>query len=201
MRPILSIVIAAAVLAGSSTVALAQATPDSVQAGVYKVESHHTLAEFTVNHFGFSDFFGVIPNATGTLLLDPKALNTAKLDIALPVAQIATTNPVLDAELKSGEWFDAAQYPTIRFVSDKVVRTGPETADIYGTVTLHGVSKPLVLSAHFHGAGVNPMDKAYTVGFDATGVLKRSDFGVSKYVPVVSDEVRLKISAAFEKTQ
>ena len=81
-----------------------------------------------------------------------------------------------------------------------MVRTGTDTARISGNVTIHGVTRPLVLDARFHGAGVNPMDKAYTVGFDATGVLKRSEFGVSKYVPAVSDDVQLKISAAFEKT-
>lgn len=201
MRPTLSILLAAAVLATTPAVVLAQTVPPAtVEAGTYKVETHHTLAEFTVNHFGFTDFFGVIPGATGTLTLNPKALAATQLDVSLPVEGISTTNSVLDVELKGPEWFDGAQFPTIHFVSTKVVRTGPGAAKIYGNVTLHGVTKPLVLDARFHGAGVNPMDKAYTVGFDATGTLKRSDFGVAKYVPVVSDDVRLKISAAFEKT-
>ncbi|EGD58065.1 hypothetical protein Y88_0117 [Novosphingobium nitrogenifigens DSM 19370] len=193
---------AALALIAAPAVALA-ATPaavPTVQAGTYKVETHHTLAEFTVNHFGFNDFFGVIPGATGTLTFDPKAIAATKLDVSLPVSGISTTNSVLDAELKGAEWFDAAKYPDLHFVSEKVVKTGPRTAQIIGTVTLHGVSKPLTLNATFGGAGVNPMDKAYTIGFSAVGVLKRSDFGVSKYVPYVSDEVKLKISAAFEKT-
>lgn len=173
---------------------------ESVQSGTYKVETHHTLAQFSVNHFGFNDFFGTIPGATGSLTLDPGALGSSRLDVSLPVAGISTTNATLDGELKSADWFDAAQYPTIRFVSQKIVQTGPRTARIDGTVTLHGVSKPLTLNATFGGAGVNPMSKAYTVGFSAEGTLRRSDFGVSKYVPMVSDEVALKITAAFEKT-
>jgi len=203
MRPTLSILLAAAVLASTPafvSAQIAKPTAATVEAGSYKVETHHTLAEFTVNHFGFTDFFGVIPGATGTLTLNPKALAETQLDVSLPVDAISTTNSVLDGELKGVEWFDGAQFPTIHFVSTKVVRTGPAAAKIYGNVTLHGVTKPLVLDAHFHGAGVNPLDKAYTVGFDATGVLNRSDFGVAKYVPLVSDEVRLKITAAFEKT-
>jgi polyisoprenoid-binding protein YceI len=143
----------------------------------------------------------VIPGATGSLTLDAKAPAASKLDVSLPVAAISTTNATLDGELKSADWFDAAQYPTIRFVSQQVVKTGPRTARISGTVTMHGVSKPLTLNATFGGAGVNPMDKAYTVGFSAVGTLKRSDFGVTKYVPIVGDEVTLKITAAFEKVQ
>lgn len=175
--------------------------PEAVQSGTYKVESNHTLAAFSINHFGFNDFFGVIPGATGSLTLDAKAPAASKLDVSLPVAAISTTNATLDGELKSADWFDAAQYPTIRFVSQQVVKTGPRTARISGTVTMHGVSKPLTLNATFGGAGVNPMDKAYTVGFSAVGTLKRSDFGVTKYVPMVGDDVTLKITAAFEKIQ
>lgn len=198
--------LAAFVAAAVSTIALpsmliaeAPIAPQAVQAGSYKVESNHTLARFTVNHFGFNDFFGVISGASGTMSLNPKSLASTKLDISLPVSAISTTNSTLDGELKSADWFDAAQYPTIRFVSEKVVQTGPRSARISGTITMHGVSKPLTLDATLGGAGVNPMDKAYTVGFSATGKLNRSDFGVTKYVPAVSDEVRLDITVAFEK--
>ncbi len=184
----------------SAVVAAAPIAPQAVEAGNYKVETHHTLAEFTVNHFGFTDFFGVIPGATGSLVLDPKAISATKLDVSLPVEGLSTTNAALDSELKSADWFDATQYPAIRFVSQKVVQTGPRTARISGTITMHGVSRPLVLDATFGGAGVNMMDKAYTVGFSATGTLKRSDFGITKYVPAVSDEVRIRISGAFEKS-
>lgn len=194
-----AVLLASAIAAPTYLIAQAPAAPESVEAGTYKVESNHTLAQFAVNHFGFNDFFGTIPGATGSLSIDPKALGTAKLDVSLPVARISTTNATLDSELVSADWFDAASYPTIRFVSQKVEKTGPRTARISGTVTMHGVSKPLTLNATFGGAGVNPMDKAYTIGFAATGTLKRSDFGVSKYVPAVSDEVQIKITAAFEK--
>jgi polyisoprenoid-binding protein YceI len=155
--------------------------------------------QFDVNHFGFSQYFGIFPGATGTLTLDPKALGRTKLDVSVPVARVSTTNATLDEELRSADWFDAAKYPTIRFVSSKVTRTGTNTARIAGTITMHGVSRPLVLDASFGGAGANPLSKAYTVGFKATGRLKRTEFGVSKYAPLVSDDVTLSIAAAFEK--
>jgi len=173
------------------------ATP--VPAGTYKVESHHTLALFAINHIGFNEFFGVIPGATGTLMLDPANPAADKLDVSLPVALISTTNSVLDGELKDPSWLDAAKFPEIHYTASKVTLTGAHTAHIDGMVTLHGVTRPLALDATFGGAGTNPLSKAFTVGFSATGVLKRSDFGVTKYVPLIGDEVKLTITAAFEK--
>ena len=68
-----------------------------------------------------------------------------------------------------------------------------------GNLTLHGVTRPETFSVKFNGAGVNPLDHAYTVGFEVRGQIKRSDFGVSKYVPLIGDSVDVIISAAFEK--
>ena len=66
-------------------------------------------------------------------------------------------------------------------------------------LTFHGVSKPITLEATFHGAGINPLDKSYTVGFNATTSLKRSDFGVGAFVPLIGDDVAIRISAAFAR--
>jgi polyisoprenoid-binding protein YceI len=81
----------------------------------------------------------------------------------------------------------------------RIVRTKRHAAGARcGNLTLHGVTKPIVLHAHLVGAGVNPINKAYTVGFDASGTIKRSDFGVSMYAPALGDEVQLSIAGAFE---
>ncbi|MFS0848823.1 YceI family protein [Novosphingobium panipatense] len=190
----LSLVVAAPIVAQQANTNAA-----AVQAGQYTLDSAHSLVRFTVEHFGINDFFGTLPGAKGSLTLDPANLATAKLDVTVPVATVSTTNAKLDQELVSADWFDAAKYPTLRFVSTRVVRTGDRTADITGNLTFHGVTRPVTLKATFKAAGVNPMNKAYTVGFDASGVINRSDFGVSKYVPAVSDRTRIDITAAFEK--
>ena len=106
---------------------------------------------------------------------------------------------VLDEELKSPMFLDAAAYPTIGFTSTSVTQTGPGTARIVGDLTLHGVTHPVTLDAKFNAGGINPLDHKYTIGFDATGHIKRGDFGVTKYVPLVGDQVDLIISAGFEK--
>ena len=200
MKGIFTSAIAFVALAGSAPlVAQANHDPASVQTGTYAIDSSHTLIQFSVNHFGINDYFGTFPGATGTLAIDPKNMASAKLDVTVPVASLSTTNAVLDKELVGAEWFDAAQYPSIRFVSIKVTRTGASTATIAGNLTMHGVTKPVTLAATFNAAAVNPLSKAYTLGFKATGTIKRTDFGVSKYAPLVSDTTTLTITSAFEK--
>jgi polyisoprenoid-binding protein YceI len=173
--------------------------PAAVSAGNYAVDASHTRVQFTVSHMGFTNWYGDLPGATGSLKIDPANIAATTLDISLPVAALATTNATLDGELKSAAWFDAAQFPTIRFVATKVERTGTDRAAITGDLSFHGVTRPVVLAARFNGGGINPINKAYTIGFDATTTIDRSDFGVKNYLPIIGDETTLRISAAFEK--
>jgi polyisoprenoid-binding protein YceI len=173
-----------------------QAEPARVAAGTYVIDSDHTQVSFTVDHFGFSKFTGQAGGATGTLTIDPAKPAAAKLDVTIPTTGIVTTVPALDKHLATPDFFDTAKYPTIHFVSTGVVAQG-NNAKITGNLTLHGVTKPVVLDTAFVGAGDNPMTKKLNFGFAATATIKRSDFGMDKYVPFVSDEVKLQINAAF----
>jgi len=177
----------------------ADTNPANVTPGSYTVEPAHTRVQFSVSHMGFTHWNGDFTGVSGTLSLDPKNIAASVVDISIPVASISNTNATIDAELKGSAWFDAEHFPTIRFVSTKVVKTGTNKALISGNLTFHGVTKPVVLTASFNGAGINPLDKHYTVGFEATATIKRSDFGVKTYIPLLSDETKLHISAAFEK--
>lgn len=188
----------AAFAATSALVAQPASTPAAVTKGVYTIDSSHTLVRFGVDHFGINEYFGTFPGAKGTLAIDPKNLAATKLDVTLPVASVSTTNATLDKELVGADWLDAAKFPQMRFTSTKVTRTGSATATIAGNLTMHGVTKPIVLNATFNAAVTNPMNKAYTLGFKATGVIKRTQFGVSKYAPMVSDDTTLSITTAFE---
>ncbi len=173
--------------------------PSAVEAGTFQVEPIHTRVLFKVSHLGFSYWYGDFAGASGTLTLDPKHPSAAQLDVSLPVASISSINPKLDDELKGADWLDTAQFPTATFTSRKVTPKGAGSADVLGDLTLHGVTKPVTLHVTFNGAGINPMDKAYTAGFEAHGTIQRSAFGVAKYVPLVGDDVELIISAPFER--
>ena len=198
-RTAAAFVFAAAVFAMPSLAQASSSDPSSVQAGTYGLETHHARVLFAVSHMGFSTWYGDFSGATGTLTLDPKNPAAAALTVTIPVASVSTTNAVLDGELKSADWFDAAQFPTISFKSTKVTLTGATTAHVTGDVTFHGVTKPTTLDVTFKASGANPMTKAFTIGFEVKGHLKRSDFGVTKYVPLIGDDVELTISAPFEK--
>jgi polyisoprenoid-binding protein YceI len=193
-------VVAVVALAGAS---LAQQDlthdPSLGQAGHYAVEPRHTRVLFSVLHFGYTHYYGDFTGASGTLDIDPKHVDAAQVNVSLPASSISTTNTQLDGELKGSSWFDAAKYPNITFVSRHVTQTGPKTAQVEGDLTLHGVTHPVTLDVSFNAAGLNPLDRHYTIGFDATGTIKRSDFGVKAFVPMISDDVNIIISAAFER--
>jgi polyisoprenoid-binding protein YceI len=184
---------------GSASFAQAPASQNGdVKAGDYLVEPYHTQILFSVSHFGLSNFSGVVTGASGSLMLDPAHPAGSKLDVSVDAATILTPVEKLTGELRGAEWLDAEKYPKATFVSTKVIPTGAGQATIEGNFTLHGVTRPLTLHARFVGAGVNPITKGYTVGFDGEGAIKRTEFGVTKYAPMIGDTVHLTIHAAFE---
>lgn len=175
-----------------------------VTAGTYKTDPGHSLIGWEVNHFGFNDYFGIFGDVAGTLTIDPANPNAAKVDVTIPVAKVTTASAGLTSHLlragKDGgkpDFFGPAPADA-RFVSTKVVASGM-TAKITGNLTLNGVTKEVTLDAEFTGAGANPFNKKETIGFEADTTIKRSDFGIAYGLPVVSDEVELDISVAFEK--
>jgi polyisoprenoid-binding protein YceI len=174
------------------------ADPAAVKSGGFKLEPAHTQVGFAMSHLGISNYTGVFHDAAGTLTLDAANPGISKLSVTVPVASLQTTVPALDTELKGKGWFDAAAFPTATFVSTRVTRTGANTATIEGDLTLHGVTKPVKLDAQLVGSGVNVLNKVYSVGFVAKGSIKRSDFGIKTYLPVLADDVDLTIQAAFE---
>lgn len=181
----------------------AQAAPafSAVEQGNYAVDPNHTQVVFSVLHLGFTNYSGFFSNASGTLALDPAQPEASRLNVSIPTDSVLTPSTKLTNELKTSEWLDVAHYPKAEFVSSKITPTGTDTADIEGQFTLHGITQPLTLHARFIGAGQNPMNKAYTVGFQATGELKRSAYGIKTYEPLVADKVLLSIAGAFEKAK
>jgi polyisoprenoid-binding protein YceI len=112
---------------------------------------------------------------------------------------VSTTNPIVDEELRGPEWLDAERFPTIVYQSDRVVLSDARRGEILGNLTLHGVTRAVALSVSFNGAASNPWTKKSMIGFDATARFRRSEFGVIAFVPLIGDEVALRISAEFSK--
>ncbi len=181
-------------------VALAQSTqvPAEVKAGAYVLDPSHSKITWSVSHLGFSTYVGQFTGVAGTLKLDPKAVQAADLQVTVDTASVGTLNTALDNHLKSPDFLDVAKFPTATFKATSVKTTGERTADISGDLTLHGVTKPVVIEATFNRAGIAPTDGKYTVGFSGKAVLKRSDFGIKTYLPVLGDEVTLQLAAEFK---
>jgi polyisoprenoid-binding protein YceI len=175
-----------------------KADPARVVAGNYKVDTGHTLVVFKVDHLGFNSYWGIFGGSTGTLTIDPAKPAAATVSIEIPLSGITTTSEGLTTHMKGADFFEIAKFPTATFKSTSVAVSGT-TAKISGNLTVKGITKPIVLDAKFTGAGPHPMNKKVNIGFEATGTLKRSDFGIAYGIPMVSDQVELKITAAFEK--
>ena len=165
---------------------------------LWKCDTTHSNLGFSVPILGgLASVDGKFAGFGVELTYDPEQPTAATLSVTIDAASIDTGIDKRDAHLRTADFFEVEKFPTAKFVSTSVVANGNE-AKITGDLTLHGVTKPVVLDAKLMGAGANPMNKAQTVGFTATSTLKRSDFGLGYAAPVVSDEVELKITAAFE---
>lgn len=177
-----------------------------VTAGTYKLDPNHALIGWRVDHFGFSDYFGIFGSSTGTLTLDPKNPAAAKVEVTIPVGKVLTASPGLNDHLlrrgKDGAKpdFFGPDPADATFVSTRV-SPGKDgmSATIVGNLTLNGVTKPVTIAARFHGAGNSPMGGKATVGFSGKATILRSHWGIATAIPLVSDKVELDISAPFEK--
>jgi polyisoprenoid-binding protein YceI len=197
MRLILAALVAtAAIPAVAQTGQPGTQNKAAVTAGTYKVDAAHTQVTWTLNHMGFSMLSGQFGAQEGTLTIDPAKPAAAKLDVTFAIDQLSVTAAPFANHLKSKDFFDAATYPTARFVSTRVAVTG-STARITGNLTIKNVTKPVTIDATFVGAGTNPMNKKVNFGFRGTTTINRSDFGLGYAAPTVADSVKLDINAAF----
>lgn len=160
----------------------------------YTIDPNHSHVLWHISHFGFSSPTGKWM-AEGTLVVDEEKPENTKVNATIKIADIITGIPKLDAHLKNADFFDVAKYPTATFVSNKVNVTNKNTAKVEGTLTLHGVSKPVTLDVTLNKMGNNPMTNKKTLGFTAHTTIKRSDFGMTKYLPNLGDEVKIHIEA------
>jgi polyisoprenoid-binding protein YceI len=212
MRPflcVLPLLFAVPLLAQSGPVQAPGAKMVSrVTAGNYAADPSHTLIGWRVSHLGFNDYFGIFGDVSGTLSLDPKRPNAAKVDMTIPISKVTTASAGLTEHLlragKDGGKpdFFGPNPADAKFASTNVVAKGTK-AKITGNLTLNGVTMPVILDAEFSGAGTTPafMGGKETVGFHAKTAIKRSDFGIKTAIPFVTDAVGLDVTVAFEKVK
>ncbi|MCA8890044.1 MAG: polyisoprenoid-binding protein [Parvularculaceae bacterium] len=170
--------------------------------GTYTIDPHHTQVRATWNHMGFSRPGAMFEDIEGAITIDAAAPENSSVTVHIPIANVDTSVPALDEHFRSADYFDAEKFPQATFVSRAVHFTGLGTSfTVEGDLTIKGVTKPVVLQAVLNGAGMHPLAQTPAVGFSAKTRIKRSDFNVDAFVPMVSDEINLDITAEAVLTQ
>jgi polyisoprenoid-binding protein YceI len=153
--------------------------PHWAGATTYAVDKSHTSVSFKVRHL-FTNVAGRFSDFSGTLEFDPANPTATKVQGEIEAASIDTNNDKRDEHLRSADFFDVAKHPKITFTSTKVsdIDTTAKTAKIHGTLTLHGVTKPVVLDVAYLGTGKDPWGNMRS-GFRGTTTVNRKDFGLN----------------------
>jgi polyisoprenoid-binding protein YceI len=164
-------------------------------ATTYTLEPNYTQVILSWDHLGYSHPTAQIAQGTGMLEFDPLQPTMASLEVTLPVASLITGVPELDEHLKAADFFDVARFPRATFKSTRVEKgMAPDLLTVTGNLTLRDITRPVTLEVRVLKVGSNPRTQVGTVGFNATGVLKRSDFKLDAFVPQVSDDITLRIT-------
>ncbi|MCH4268539.1 MAG: YceI family protein [Brevundimonas sp.] len=191
--------LALSLLAGGAVVAQAALTrvPSEVQSGDYKLDPEHGKITWSVDHLGFSTYVGQFVNVQAELKLDPANPSASTLTATIPLTDVASNSDGLNRHLQTADFFDTANHPVATFRSTRIV-VDPDDRDeatVHGDLTLHGVTRPVVMEVEFNQAG--PTRGGYKAGFDGEATIKRSDFGITFGLPALGDEVKLHIEGEF----
>lgn len=185
MKPLHSALTALALTAALSASALAAPV-------TYVPDPNHTFVRFSYSHLGFTTQESRFDKTTGTVSLDP-ATKGASIDLVIDTKSVDTGSELFNGHIQGADFLDTADFPTATFKSTSIRFDGDAPASINGVLTVKGVSKPVTLTVTSFKHAPN-MQKKDQIGANATTTVKRSDFKMDKYVPLVSDDVTVTIA-------
>ena len=171
------------------SMAVAQAMP-AVAADNYVIDPNHTFPLFEVSHMGFSTQRGRFDKTYGWATLD-SAAKTGSVNLTIDTKSIDMGFANWNAHMLEDSFFNADKFPTMTFTSDKLVFDGDKVVAAEGQFTLLGVTRPLTVTVSGFHCGANPMTRKDMCGCDVTATFKRSAFGMTKFIPLVGDEIRI----------
>ena len=178
-----------------ASVLLAMTAPLAMaQTSTWKADSAHSDVEFSIKHLGISNVRGRLGKVEATVVYDEKDITKSTVNATIDVSGLDTGNSSRDNDIKSDSYFGVEKFPSATFVSTSVAKGG-SGLQISGNLTLHGVSKPVVLDVEGPTAPITGMDKKPHSGFSASTTIHRLDFGIGPNTPtaIVSDEVKITI--------
>lgn len=177
---------------------------EALKAGQYRLDPDHAVLLVRISHFGLSDYTGRFEGLGASLDFEQDNPAAARLSASVSIDSLNVNNPDFKAELMDSDWFDAAQFPMASLTLDGVTQMGPASGRATGQLTMRGVTQPVIWDIDFSGGARNPLTQKYTIGFAARAKIKRSDFGMDKYLSIAGDKfdfdtVSLEFNGEFQK--
>ena len=180
-------------------VSAAHADLSAVPTGDYKDDPSHAYLNFQYSHLGLSTPTLSFDEFDITLALDADPTKST-INVNIEAASIITGSKIWTENISGDDFFAIANNPSITFASTAIEAAGTDTYTVTGDLTIKGTTKPITLDVTINGAIIHPLSGKPTIGFSANGQLLRSDFGMGKFAPGVSDEVELTITAEMIKS-
>lgn len=184
----------------TGSVALAAAAAAAAEPTVYRYDPVHTQVMFVADHLGFSRPVGRFVRVEGSLAFDPGDWSSARCEATIAVDSLVLGDEAWEKKVLSDAFLDARRHPTMRFVCERLERIDAKRGRLHGALTLRGVTRPVELDVRVNRIGRHTFSLAYVAGFSATGTIRRSDFGITRMLPAVGDEIgiRLEVEAIRE---
>lgn len=173
----------------------------------YGFDTEHTEIRFSWDHLGLSRQSGRFQDISGEVVFDRDQPEASRIDVRIPLKSLSTGVPKLDdVLLKTPDYLNVTEHPEIAFKSTAVVMTTAKTANVDGELTFNGITKPVTLSVVWNFSGEHPLSKinptyagVFASGFSARTQILRADFGITRSIPLVSDEIRITIEAELHR--
>ncbi|MGD9829671.1 MAG: YceI family protein [Hyphomicrobiaceae bacterium] len=190
------------------TLALLAMASVAARADTYVFDKGHTSIRFAWNHLGLSRPSGRFMDFDGRLEFDPTQPEKGRVEVTIKVASVWTGVAALDDHLKKADYFDAERFPTIHFKSTGVRKTGDKTGEVAGDLTIMGITKPVTLQVTWNFTGPHPLASlnpkykgVFASGFSARTTIRRSEWGIKRSVPLVSDEILIEIETELSRKE
>jgi len=180
---------------GAVLAASACACGSAFAADAFALDASHTFVQFSVDRFGYNAVIAHVPGVSGRVVLDQEHPEKSSVEATIDLSSLVSFDATRDEHLKGPFWFNIDKFATIAFASEGVRMRGENEADVIGTLTLHGVAKPVTLHVRMNKRGPDPATKKDAAGFSVVATLKRSDFGMTTAQGLVGDEVAIRIEA------
>lgn len=189
----LGLLLPAAMMLHAPATAAAYKLQTADPGGTHQIDPVHSSVLFFIGHLGVSELPGRFNEISGNFTLDPNRPEKSQVSVEIPIDSLDTNDAKRNKHLLGPDFFNAKQFPTMRFVSTEVKSRGAKEYLVRGNLTLHGMTRPVTFAVQHIGAGPDPYG-GYRSGYIATATLLRSDFGMNYMLEDISDAVKLQLN-------